>query len=195
MDSFCKAGVDTFYRVLALYLNAYVNNITIAGAFVSRCLSVRLREGDFLAQPVVIKHDTLIPRSVHPRQAMVRRDEIQLPIADDDQLEQRPLDADVLRDRRELPAHELCWLRILGELLPGLRRVRPMLRGTPPDKRDDSASLFLYGGLYHDHARGGAECHAPNRLSGAGPSRVRFQIQANCETYYLRFGRPSEGAG
>lgn len=32
MDSFCKAGVDTFYQVLGLYLDPYVSNITLAGA-------------------------------------------------------------------------------------------------------------------------------------------------------------------
>lgn len=35
MDSFCKSGVDAFYRVLAQYLDRYVSNITLAGARLS----------------------------------------------------------------------------------------------------------------------------------------------------------------
>ena len=35
MDSLCKTGVDAFYHVLALYLDLYVKNITLAGAGLS----------------------------------------------------------------------------------------------------------------------------------------------------------------
>ena len=55
MDPLCKTGVDTFYRVLALYLDPYISNITLAGTIVARCLSVCLRERDFRSQPVAIK--------------------------------------------------------------------------------------------------------------------------------------------